>query len=318
MASPQQGPRRIETSASGRTRKGAVVWKKSCLYAPDFPFHISRYIHANTQETPLHRHEFIELVYVWGGNAIHHVEGRRSRLHKGDVFVLSRRRKHRYVITPPETLEIINCLFLPALINPHLSSLKEMKGFIDFGYIQPAVYPHRHRLRLVGMEDLKVRNILQDMLAEFTSKEKGWQIFIRAKLVELLVILGRNYEGLTAKDSNLSLRMERHRRGVLRAIEYLDEHYDKKIRLEEVAQTVGMSRPLFCAVFKGLTGKTFVEYLLDVRLSKAAEFLVSTDLKITEVCYRVGFNNLSYFDRAFSRAFDIRPGLYRKRERVQK
>lgn len=127
--------------------------KKNLLFSSEFPFYINRVIHSSGKPMLLHRHEFIELVYVWKGSATHSVNGKRSRLHKGDVFILSQNMKHRLTTTAHESMEIINCLFLPSLIKPDFSSLRDVKGFIEFSYIQPFFHPNKHRLRLAGMED---------------------------------------------------------------------------------------------------------------------------------------------------------------------
>jgi len=134
--STREGHNKAESGVSLRKKVGCLTLKKEEFFTPDLPFYIDRVIHKGSpDEISLHRHQFIELVYVREGGATHRVDGKRSRLHKGDVFILSQRMKHRFIVTPPETLEIINCLFLPMFIHPHLSSLRDIKGFIDFGYI---------------------------------------------------------------------------------------------------------------------------------------------------------------------------------------
>lgn len=303
----------VSKSQEYKRASSVFVYKKKGFFTPDFPFHIIRYVHQNTREVPMHRHEFIELVYVWNGSATHNVGGKRSVLRKGDVFILSRRMKHQYLITPPEPLEIVNCLFLPTLINPHLSSLADMKSFIDFGYIQPLIYPHKHRLRLSGMEDIKVRGIFQDMLDEYSSQPEGWQGMIRAKLVELLIGLSRSYKTLTVEEPQLNKTIRRHREGIFRAIRYLEEYYTEEIKLEKIAETAYLSKSHFSELFKNVTGKTFVEYLRDIRLNKAAGMLKDTDGQITEICYRSGFNSLSYFERSFRKSFGLSPAQFRKK-----
>lgn len=112
--------------------------------------------------------------------------------------------------------------------------------------------------------------------------------------------------------------MVKRREGILLAVKYLEDHYMENVKLEQAAKIACLSKSPFSNLFKKLTGKTFIEYLLGIRLNEATILLKNTDLNISEICYKAGFNNLSYFERAFRKFFDVSPGHYRKMEKKQK
>ncbi|MDU1905874.1 MAG: two-component regulator propeller domain-containing protein [Dysgonomonas sp.] len=81
--------------------------------------------------------------------------------------------------------------------------------------------------------------------------------------------------------------------------------------IEEFAQSVNLGRTMFYKKVKGITGYSPNEYIRIIRLKKAAELLRTTDLNISEVAYKVGFNDPFYFSRCFKDQFEITPTQFR-------
>jgi len=84
-----------------------------------------------------------------------------------------------------------------------------------------------------------------------------------------------------------------------RAIAAILDQPEKHHTLQTLAETAGMSRTAFADQFKGLTGRTPIEFLREVRLRRATRLLTSTDLPIKTISARVGFGSRSYFSKAF-------------------
>ncbi|GMQ26039.1 AraC family transcriptional regulator [Algoriphagus sp. oki45] len=95
--------------------------------------------------------------------------------------------------------------------------------------------------------------------------------------------------GLSEKDGS---RMNR-------VMQFILENRFRSITLEEVAGQAHLSKEAFCRFFKLRTRKTFTQYLQQLRISEAQKLLQETDLGVSEIAYRVGFENLSYFNRSF-------------------
>ena len=94
--------------------------------------------------------------------------------------------------------------------------------------------------------------------------------------------------------------------------EYIENNYTKRLYLDEIAKRACLSKYHFCRVFKTLTGQTVMEYVNNVRIEKAKELLRKSFLSITEICFKVGFTNLSNFNRTFKKIEAIAPSKYRK------
>ena len=107
-------------------------------------------------------------------------------------------------------------------------------------------------------------------------------------------------------------------RRILKTYEYINNHYKDPIRLEELANVVGMSPVSFSRFFKLRSGKTISTYIIDIRLGHATRMLVDTTNSIAEICYDCGFNNLSNFNRIFKKKKDCSPKEFRENYRKKK
>lgn len=99
-------------------------------------------------------------------------------------------------------------------------------------------------------------------------------------------------------------------RQINRVFQYCMDHYQEPIRLEEMAQLANLSVSSFCRYFKLRTRKTFVQFLNEVRVAAACKQLDQTDYSISEICYQVGFNNVSNFNRQFKKMMQVTPTEY--------
>ncbi|MFY0655633.1 MAG: AraC family transcriptional regulator [Neptunomonas phycophila] len=96
------------------------------------------------------------------------------------------------------------------------------------------------------------------------------------------------------------------------AVNYIMQHYQAGLTLEDVASEVGMKPTYFSKFFKRSTGIRFIEFVNNLRINRACERLVGTTESITEICFQVGFNNIANFNRRFVSLKGMTPSDYRK------
>jgi len=101
---------------------------------------------------------------------------------------------------------------------------------------------------------------------------------------------------------------------IQKAIEYIENNYQKDISLDDVSGYVYLSPVYFCRFFKEETNINFLTYLTNVRMGKAAEILIKREKKISEVSHLVGYKNTKYFTRVFKKHYGIVPSEYLKQE----
>jgi AraC-like DNA-binding protein len=100
-----------------------------------------------------------------------------------------------------------------------------------------------------------------------------------------------------------------------RAVTYIDRHHAGDVSLKTVADRLDMSESAFSRFFHQHTGYRFIDYVNQIRIQRACEKLVSSQGSITDICYEVGFSNLSNFNRRFLILIGMTPREYRMRHR---
>lgn len=101
-------------------------------------------------------------------------------------------------------------------------------------------------------------------------------------------------------------------RKIVAAKLFIDEHYAERIDVGNISSEVGFSKYDFIRQFHKTYGTTPHQYLIKVRLGNAAQLLESSDLKVIDVCSRVGFSSPSSFSALFRSTYGQSPSLYRQ------
>ncbi len=111
----------------------------------------------------------------------------------------------------------------------------------------------------------------------------------------------------------LDLGEKRELSGVISTVkDYVEEHISDNITVKELADTVHMSVTHFSRVFKERSGFSPYEYVVNIRLNKAKELLLKSDMTITDIAYETGFNSEANFVYCFTKNVGLSPGKFRK------
>lgn len=100
---------------------------------------------------------------------------------------------------------------------------------------------------------------------------------------------------------------------VEQAKQYLKEHYESDVSLDEVARQVNISPYYFSKLFKDEGGVNFIDYLTGIRIQKAKELLARQEYSMKEICVRCGYSDPNYFSRIFKKMENETPSEYRER-----
>lgn len=96
------------------------------------------------------------------------------------------------------------------------------------------------------------------------------------------------------------------------AKKYIHDNFNKHISLENVSDYIGFNAAYFSTLFKKETGKNFLEYVTELRIQKAKNYLMQTNYDIAEVASAVGYNDLKYFSKLFKKTTGLSPSEFRK------
>jgi len=138
-------------------------------------------------------------------------------------------------------------------------------------------------------------------------EEKFWLCTDAQSVLQLLrQDVGQEMRRLGAEIS------QREMRPITEAKRYMQQHCQEPLRLEEVSNAVGFNATYFSTLFKKETGRTFTDYLTELRIEKAKELLCGEDLSVQDVAEMVGYQDLKYFSRLFKNTTGVSPSDYKK------
>lgn len=110
----------------------------------------------------------------------------------------------------------------------------------------------------------------------------------------------------------IASREEDSVRPVRMAKQYIHNHYQEQITLEEVSEYVGLTPAYFSVMFKKETEIGFAKYLINERIEGAKDLLRETNLSVADICRKVGYNDAKHFTRLFEKNVGVKPAVYRK------
>lgn len=153
-----------------------------------------------------------------------------------------------------------------------------------------------------------------DLLDKLASEEQGFYAVM--DFMSILYELSLCEEARTLSSSSFAkMEVYSESRRVQKVQRYINEHYREEIRLNTLADMVGMTPVSFSRFFRLRTGKTLSDYIVEIRLGYAIRLLIDSSRTIAEICYDCGFNNLSNFNRMFKRKKSCSPKEFRERYR---
>lgn len=251
-----------------------------------------------------HTHDYLELAYVLHGSATHKFNNSAEDIiSTGDYFIIDYRTIHGYQSINGCDFSVINCLFLPQLVDKSLAYCKDFQTLLRHYLIQ--VNGKHSQLGLANHifhdEDGRILAILRQMLAEYENKNMGWVELVRSKMIELLILTARKLTQHEPQDIISSIILQVHK------------HYNQSLTLGTLAEEMNYSLPYISKLFKEKTGMTFRAYLQKTRIDEACRLLANTDEKIFSISKMVGYTDTDFFCKRFKAAIGTTPNRFRTR-----
>ncbi|MCC2683785.1 MAG: hypothetical protein K0R75_684 [Paenibacillaceae bacterium] len=276
----------------------------------EFPFHADTYRVRDHGQIQPHSHDFVEFVYIAQGNGEHEYHGRTHRITEGDVFMIEPEAVHAYK-TGAAPLLVYNILISSTLLVEELRAMDRVTPFIDFYYLEPFMRKStsfQSHLNLDYLQRMELTFLLDRIVKEYKEKKLGHRILIKMRLIEMFIFLSRCYESYVNKPL---AALPTDAEVIAKIGDFIRQHYDKPLTLLQVSQLCGMSQSTFTARFKQHTGRTFIEFRNDIRLQEAKKLLADSEDKIIAIAHKVGFDDLSFFNRLFKQQEGRSPGQFR-------
>lgn len=159
-------------------------------------------------------------------------------------------------------------------------------------------------------EDSGIHRALDILVREMDEMEYGFDIAMKLQTASILLCMLRSLNDAAEQDS--SLDNENIVRRIYNSMLYINAHYDENLTAEECSSQAFMSYSYFSRCFRRVSGKSFKEYLNNVRIKHAEKALLSGESSITEIASSCGFNSVSYFISTYKKIKGITPLEFRK------
>jgi len=275
-----------------------------------FPFHIG--IHSLERGYPAHRHDFLEFSYVIDGSGAETVNGVRHPMSPGTFTFVLPYQVHELFTERGGKLVLFNCMFsMEVLMQSSQDAAEWMNGLLDDAEgLAPFV-------QLPDTPPGAMRELMNDMIAEYRGNKPGRTLLLKAKLTEALVRFDRHRrQDRPATPSGSHTNWPERSRWPI--IHYIHRHFHQEdLMLSELANRFSLSVSRISELIKATTGQTFVHFLHDLRIQHAASLLVSTDMNMVEIAHEVGYASYKTFSRIFREKKGIVPTEYRKRKQLR-
>ncbi|MBU9727706.1 AraC family transcriptional regulator [Diplocloster modestus] len=271
---------------------------------PDgFPFEMNNAKGNMVLPPVLHRHDCLELNYVICGSGTNYIEDKKYEMKAGELYLINNLEHHIAVSGGDLKMKII--LFDPGLL---FQNTAENLDLLAPFYSKNAYFSNKLELGEVGME--KIHRIFEDLEEEWTHKEPGYHLLIKAKLMELTGILYRYLKREDTLKSTLSYQNQYEK--IRPSIQYINENYEQELTLEVLAELSFMSKSYFSTYFKKVTNMTLWEYIELIRIHQAQLMLATENQSVTDISFSCGFHSVSSFNTSFKKITGLTPSMYRK------
>lgn len=183
----------------------------------------------------------------------------------------------------------------------------------DYFYLEPFLYRREKTSSYFEIGPMMFKRISQlyKMLYDETNSCKGeyWVCRSRSFFLEILFIIQYIYTDFEADDRIL---LPNTSNDLYEIVLYLHTNYQNTITIEELTKTFHINRTTLSEKFRALTGMSIKDYLIKLRIKLSAVMLRDTILPVSEIMYRVGFNEANHFCRMFKKCMNCSPSDYRK------
>ncbi len=255
---------------------------------------------------PEHKHEFFEFVYNLKGTCTHYIDGAEYNVKHGDLLFINRNQTHSYV--PSAGNEFVNILINPEFIGKELmntESLITLFSHSTFEEFETIDAFFSQCVRFSGREREEIDTVIEMLLREHREKNIGYKSVMQGGI---RILFSRMLRALQSKDTPSAENADEL---IAEIKSYIDENFDKKITLSEIAEK-GFYNPIYFGnLLKKHFGKSFSTYIKEKRISKAGELLKCTDKSIDEVMSLVGYSDKKLFYSHFKEMYGTTPGAGR-------
>ena len=263
--------------------------------------------HTRFAHFPTHKHNYVELVYMYTGKTTHFLNGNDELvLETGDLLFLNQNATQE--ILPADADDVaVNFIILPEFFDQAIRMLPEQNVLRDFLISALSGDGAFSYIHFKAKDILPIQNLMENMIWNLVEKKKETNQ-INLATMNLVIMNLASF----ATEINNSQPEQLEQRLVFAALKYIETHY-KNGTLQELAEELQEPTYYISRLLKKHTESNFKELLQKRKLQQAAYLLSNTTLTTERIMEAIGYDNSSYFHRKFKETYGMSPKTYRNK-----
>ncbi len=245
----------------------------------------------------MHYHSFYEIYILISGKRKYFFRNKIIELYPQDILIIKPNDAHRAIPIDDVPYERYVIYIDPTLFSQIEKYNKRTKELLKKGI-----------LHLDDSAFLRVLNTIRSIENEQKEEKEKYAYSIRNHIERIIIEL-LLYDKHIQRVNQFQKNDER----LQEALDYIVSNYDQNITIDACAKISCMSKSNFARIFHDVIGTNFKEYINSVRVKKASEFLVETDMSVSKISEKVGYDSLSYFGSIFKKQMNMSPKDYRNK-----
>ena len=237
---------------------------------------------------PLHWHRPSEIVRVLSGKLKMYLDGKKILVEPGDILFINQEIIHGFFP--------LNCVY--EIINFDADEIL-LRTSLCKDALRIFTNSHVSVLPFHPTEDAAIHHIATQLFTFAATETKDHDLLVLGALFELLGTIYAKHHYTENYKSSTNAKLFKP------LLEFIEKSYMKPITLLDMAQVSGMSTSHFSVLFREFFRQTPMDYLNSYRIERACLFLINSELPVTEVAYRCGFNDSAYDISYFKTSSDV-------------
>ena len=255
----------------------------------------------NGYSSELEFHDFWEFVYCKSGNITYHLDNSDIKLCAGEIFFLEPKAHHFISVmdnTPAELFVL--CFKTVSTIVNALASYKKA--------VTESEYSSITHIMEESINTFDISNFSK--LTPLSNPRLGGEQYIKCLLEILLIDILRTQSEKAVP--NLFFKQEDNEKQICeQLLSILVKNTDKKLTIDDICSEIHYSRSYVSHLFKKTYGKSIIEYFNELKIQKAKELLLNSQLTISKISDILDFTDLHYFNYLFKKYTGMTPSAYR-------
>ena len=251
-----------------------------------------------------HWHEEMEIIYITRGKGFVRLNDELVQIETGDIILIGKETIHYIQSDKDDILYFKSLVFNLNIIYSYLGDACQVE------LVDPLMnnkFEIKSVLKKENKHYSQFLRIYLNIIEVYCRKEKYFYIKIKGLFFELFYEM---FKADVIRNVDISKTRKTSKMKVI--LDYIDNHYYENMTINNLAQMMHYNEYYFMKIFKQYTGKTFISYINEIRIEKSKYLILNTDLSITEIATKVGFNNTSYYIKKFQHLQGITPHKFRK------